>query len=62
MRKNRILEDIANGLSNFFVGCDDSNDPIVQLFRVEYNKEYRMLKRAGVNINRALALEHMTNR
>ena len=49
---------IGRGLLNF-LSSPETNDPVVRLFQVEYNKEYRSLQASGVRIDRALALEHM---
>ena len=56
-----IIKSIGNGFTSLFFH-NSVNDPIVRLFQTEYGKEYRMLKRLGVTVDRALALEHMNLR
>ena len=53
-----LIKTIANGLGSFFIR-EVGTDPIVRLFQVEYNKEFRALQALGVQIDRKMALEHM---
>jgi hypothetical protein len=56
-----IVKTLGNAVLHF-MERRETNDPIVRLFEVEYNKEYRSLKANGIKVNRKIALDHMNNR
>lgn len=56
-----IFTNFADAVLDFFAP-KPTTDPIVRLFEIEYAKEYKMLQRGGVEIDRKLALEHINNK
>ena len=52
-----FIKTIASGMAGFFT--KSQNDPLVRLFEVEYNREYRALKAQGVEVDRNTVLYHM---
>lgn len=57
---NSLIQNIANGFTSFFTASMGREDPVVRLFQVEYAKEYNQLVDMGVEVNRQLALDHMS--
>lgn len=53
-----MFTSLAHALLDFFSPSNEP-DPIVRLFQVEYAKEYNLLVKSGIEVNKSLALEHM---
>lgn len=55
-----FIHTFAEGLFSAF--SYRTNDPLVDMFRNEYAKEYRNATRNGVRVDRAFVEAYMTNR
>ena len=57
-----IISDIAGAFGRFFSNKDESSDPLVRLFRIEYANDYRNARRQGVSVNRNFVKDFLDNR
>jgi hypothetical protein len=55
------IKTIGNAFATTFGESPDKETGLVRMFRIEYEREYRNLRRLGVRVNDAFVREYLAN-
>ena len=57
-----MFKNVTDALGQFFTTRNESNDPLVRMFRVEYANDYRHAVKNGMTVNSAFVKDYLKYR